>query len=133
MTRFIVLCLALAAVVVAPTAAFAQQSTSQAGPCKIAPKGKRTICPGGDLARRDLKGANLVGADLRKANIAFADLTGANLTGADLTGAFLPAANLTKANLTRVKFAGTNITNTIFKDTICPNGKAADYCAVPLR
>ena len=128
MTRFIVLCLALAAVVVAPTAAFAQKSTSQAGPCKIAPKGKRTICPGGDLARRDLKGANLVGADLRKANIAFADLTGANLPGA-----FLPAANLTKANLTRVKFAGTNITNTIFKDTICPNGKAADYCAVPLR
>lgn len=101
MRRLAVLFLALVVVVVAPTAAFALKSTPTAGPCKVAPKGKRTVCPNGDLARRDLTGANLAGA------------------------------NLVRANLTRAKLGGANITNTIFSKTICPNGKAADYCAVP--
>ena len=86
MRRLVVLFLALAVVVVVPTAAFALKSPPKGAPCKIAPKGEWTFCPFGGLARRDLSKMTLV----------FPNLYKANLTGANLAGATLVFANLYK-------------------------------------
>jgi len=52
------------------------------------------------------------------------DLTGADLIGANLVGANLSGANLGGAVLTGANLAGANMTGVIYKNTVCPNGKA---------